>query len=315
MFYLGASWVFIEAVNFFIEKYLWSDIIFNYTVIVVVFGLPGTLLFQWYHSKKIAQKICRQEILLHSINILFAAYFIITTSSGKAIDNTGMIEEQKSIAVLPFQNLGANEDMDFYGDGFADDIIAGLSKIPDFVIISRTSSFQFKSSPKSINEIGSELNVANILEGSYQIFKDKIRINVNLVNSKSGNNLWSETFNGNLNEIFNLQNQIALQIANSLQLKLSESHRKRIEQNRNVNALAYEYYSKGRDLLKQKYISKNTLDESVEALKKALEIDSSFVEAHIGLAEVYVEYLTWGYDEYKKHGPFGKKLSENCQEI
>ena len=189
--------------------------------------------------------------------------------------------------------MGPNSETDFYGDGFADDVITTLSKSSNFIVISRTSSFQFRDTNRSIKVIRQQLKVSTILEGSYRVFEDKIRLNVNLVQTNSEENLWSETFTGSISDIFSLQSQVAQEIAKSLQMELVES----VEQV-NVDALAYEYYRKGADLMRQKYISGNTLDESVEVLQKAIAIDSTFAKAHTTIAEVYLDYLYWGYDEY-----------------
>lgn len=310
VFYMGASWALIESLSFFIDRYSWQDSVFSYAITIIGFGLSGTLIFQWFRGAKQDDKTNKVEIVLQSVNLLVACYFIYGIATApKSIKVNEVVAIENSIAVLPFQNLGSNTDTDFYGDGFADDIITSLSKSSDFMVISRTSSFQYRDTNRSIKQIRNQLKVETILEGSYRVYNDSIRLNVNLVQTESEKNLWSETFTGNVRNIFSLQSQVAMQIAKSLQLELKTS-----KSERKVDVLAYEYYRKGSDLMRQNYISKNTLDESVETLKKAIEIDSTLVEALTTIAEVYIKYLYWGYDEYDNVAPKAREYIQLAQQ-
>lgn len=293
--YLGASWAIIEAISFFIEKYHWSDEVFDYAVIVLGFGLPATLIFKWFQGSENSVKNRKTEWLLYAVIGATATYFLFSVNPSLTIENINaeINAHENSIAVLPFQNLGSNSEADFYGDGFADDIITSLSKISNLMVISRTSSFQYRDTNRSISIIREKLKVATILEGSFRVFEGKIRLNVNLVNSKSEENLWSESFTGEVDDIFSLQSEVANQIAKSLRVEfiLPDKQGK-------VDPLAYEYYHKGKDLLKQKNISLSILDESHDAFEKAIKIDSSFAEAYVAAAETCMRYLYWGYSTY-----------------
>ena len=299
VFYLGSGWVLIEAVNFFVEKFSLNPIFFNYIFIIALCGLPSALAYQWFHSKQTKPGFHRIELLIYGGATSIGIYLIFSLNpirtQNPPTNGSGKV---KSIAVLSFQNLGA-DNQDYYGDGFADDVISVLSRIPEFITISRTSSFQYKNTHKTINQIGDELNVSNVLEGSFRIFNEQIRINVNLVDTQSGKNLWGQSFDGKISEIFELQNKVAMEIAKSLKIELTDSAKTKMRLERKVNSLAYQYYLKGKDLLRQQYISKTTLNESVNVFGKAIELDSTFAEAYLALAETYIGYLYWGYDEYK----------------
>lgn len=293
IYYLGASWAIIEAANFFNERYNGNSQILNVVVIIIGFGLPIVIVFQWFRGEDSEGKLKLKEAISYCVLLIGMSYFIFRAYQNQEVAYEESDVIAKSIAVLPFQKIGETTDNDFYGDGFADDIIANLSKASGFVVISRTSSFQFRDSNRSIEEIRNKLKVENVLEGSYRLLNNKIRLNVNLVSTESGQNLWSETFNGTTDNIFALQAEVAEHIGNSLQMELGA-----LEVKDNVNQLAYEYYLKGNDLMRQRYISKATLDESIEVLNKAIVIDSSFAQAYVSCAEVYIKYLLWGYDEY-----------------
>lgn len=292
-FYLGGSWAVIEALSLFIEKYNGNENIFNNVVVIIGYGLPLTLVIQWFRGINFKKKLCIQEVALSLVLLLAMSYTLYYSRPLEKIEIEQSDVIEKSIAVLPFQNIGSNREADFYGEGFSDDVISNLSKASTFVVISRTSSFQFGDSNRSILEIRNRLKVEYVLEGSFRMVKNQIRLNVSLVNTETEKNLWSETFDGTTENIFALQSDVATRIASSLEMKLGN-----LGQHRKVDPLAYEYYLKGNNLMRQHYISKATLDESIEVLNKAISLDSTFAPAYVAAANVYIKYLFWGADEY-----------------
>lgn len=294
VYYLGGGWAVIEASSFFVEKYGAGSSFVSLMLIILAFGLPLTLIFQWYRGDDLTMKLSRWEGVWY-VALISSMIYVIILQEPLTVDEE--MEESEvlkgSIAVLPFQKVGSGEAEDLYGDGFADDIISRLSKASGFTVISRMSSFQFRDSNRSIRKIRAKLRVENVLEGSYRLLNNQIRLNINLVQTDTEENLWSESFNGSVENIFDLQSKVAEYVANSLQLELGTSLI-----NQKINPLAYEYYLKGNDLMRQRYISKSTLHESVAMLEKAIELDSTFTEAYVAIADVYTKYLYWGYDNY-----------------
>src|SRR5207302_7830185 len=128
---------------------------------------------------------------------------------------------EKSIAVLPFENRSEDKANAYFADGIQDEILTRLSKIADLKIISRTSTQQYKSAPENLPEIAKQLGVANILEGSVQKAGNQVRVNVHLVNVQTGSQLWAETYDRKLSDIFVIESQIAKGIVESLQAKLT----------------------------------------------------------------------------------------------
>lgn len=311
IFYLGGSWAVVEALSFFIEKYDGNPNLFNTIIIIIGYGLPLTLVFQWFRGRDITKKVCVQEIVLSVILLLAMSYTLYYVDSIETVKVEQSDVISKSIAVLPFQNIGSNKEADFYGDGFSDDVISNLSKASDFVVISRTSSFQFRDTNRSILEIRNKLKVEYVLEGNYRMVNNQLRLNVSLVNTETEKNLWSETFDGTTEDIFALQSEVANHIASSLKMELGH-----LDKTRKVDPLAYEYYLKGNNLMRQHYISKTTLDESIEVLNMAIRLDSTFAPAYVSAATVYLKYLYWGYDDYnsiaekvQEHISSAKKLN------
>ena len=205
---------------------------------------------------------------------------------------------EKSIAVLPFQNFSNDSTMDYLGDGFADHIIINLSKIPDFSVIARSSSFRFKKSDKAIREIAQELGVQNILEGSFQTINDDIHINLNLFHGTSGEVLYAASYDGRFSELFQLQDDVAESFTNSLVgsfLKFHEPDRKEEE----ISLQAFKYYQYGQSLLKENYIYRNTILESREQFRLASVEDPNWSAPYVGMAESYFMELHYGYKTFR----------------
>ena len=147
-----------------------------------------------------------------------AAAFVLV--SKKSARSTSIVPE-KSIAVLPFENLSRDPDNAYFADGIQDEILTRLAKIADLKVISRTSTRGYQSNPGNLSEIAKQLGVANILEGSVQKAGNQVRVNVHLVNVQTGSQLWAETYDRKLSDIFVIESEIAKGIVESLQAKLS----------------------------------------------------------------------------------------------
>jgi len=193
----------------------------------------------------------------------------------------------KSIAVLPFENMNRDQESEYFSDGVTEDIITQLSKIGALRVISRTSSMKYKGSDKTIREIGSELSVATILEGSIRREGDRVRITSQLIDAQTDEHLWAETYDRELEDIFEVQSDVARHIAEALQAKLSPSEEARISKRPTENLTAYDYYLKGREFY-LKYRERDN-DNAVELFHRALELDPNYALAYAGLGDAYAQ--------------------------
>src|SRR6266498_2945664 len=153
---------------------------------------------------------------------------------------------EKSIAVLPFENLSHDPDNAYFADGIQEEILARLAKIADLKVISRTSTQHYKSSPDNLPQIAKQLGVANVLEGSVQKSADKVRVNVELIRAATDAHLWADTFDRKLTDVFAVASEIAKTIAETLQAKLTGSEKRAIAAQPTENSEAHEFYLKGR---------------------------------------------------------------------
>jgi TolB-like protein/class 3 adenylate cyclase len=202
--------------------------------------------------------------------------------------------EKASIAVLPFDNMSTDPEQEYFGDGISEDLITDLSKIPDLLVISRLSSFTYKGKSVKTQQIGEELGVRYVLEGSVRKANGDVRINAQLIDAATGHHLWAERYDGNTNDIFALQDKITRKIAASLAVKLTQEDQKRLTQKGTTNMEAYEAYLKGATIA---YSLRNNVDKFVESLpwfEKAIKLDPDYSLAYAALAETYLFGIPFG---------------------
>jgi TolB-like protein/Tfp pilus assembly protein PilF len=193
-------------------------------------------------------------------------------------------EDWKSIAVLPFDNLSPNRDDEYFSDGMTEEIIATLTKIGGLKVISRTSVMRYKDSEKGLREIAKELGVATILEGSARQAEGRVRITAQLIDARADEPLWAETYERELEGIFAIQSDVALQIAGALKAELSPAEKNQIEKKPTENVQAYDLFLMGRHFRNIESPSEN-LKRAVDYYEQAIREDPDFAEAYAGLAE------------------------------
>ena len=181
-----------------------------------------------------------------------------------------------SIAVLPFDNLSESKEDEFFSDGMTEDVIAQLSKIGRLKVISRTSIMGFKGTNRSLREVGKELEVSVILEGSIRRSENRVRIVAQLIDAASDHHIWAETYDREMEDIFEIQSDVAKKIAEALKTKLTQTEQRLIEKKPTVNIAAYELYLKGRENL---FRDKNSVEQAILYFKKAIDLDANFALA------------------------------------
>jgi len=196
-----------------------------------------------------------------------------------------------SIAVLPFADLSAGKDQEYFSDGLAEELLNDLAKIPDLRVAARTSAFQFKGRNEDSRKVGEKLNVANILEGSVRREGKRVRITAQLINTSDGFHLWSASYDREVTDILAVQDEIARSVAASLRVVLKGERRE--PSARGTSAETYDAYLQGKYFLKQE-----TIENWVKAMgyfEQATKLDPSFAPAWAGLADSRVQLAAWGY--------------------
>ncbi len=226
-------------------------------------------------------------------------------------------EEPPSIAVLPFVNMSADPEQEYFCDGLAEELINSLTKIKDTKVVARTSAFAFKGQTIDVREIGRRLNVEKVLEGSVRKSGNKLRITAQLINVADGYHLWSEKFDREMEDIFAIQDEISLAIVDNLKVKLLKKEEEALLKRYTEDPEAYNLYLKGIYFLRM-YTTEG-FQEAIKYFELTLQKDPNYALAYYGLSEVFYAISYWGnvppHEAYPKAKEFAKKAIEMDEEI
>ena len=239
-------------------------------VLAVIFLVAGMLAIWHYHLRPLNQITSVEKMTLS-------------------------LPDKPSIAVLPFDNLSGDSEQDYFSDGITEDLIVDLSKISGLFVIARNSAFIYKNKPVKIAQVGQELGVRYILQGSVRRQDDRIRITAQLVDSTTEGHIWAQRYDRNLKDIFSLQDDVTQKIVAALALKLTENEQKRLVSRYTDNIEAYDLYLRGLE-----YFSRLTKESNIQAqemLNKAIDLDPDFAAAYALLGLAYSQEWTQGWSQ------------------
>jgi TolB-like protein/Tfp pilus assembly protein PilF len=301
--YIVAGWALSQGIAQVFPVFDVSNWVIRLIVVLIVLGLPIAVILAWMFeitpegikrtkAADLANERSRGNTWIYivvvgailSIGLFFLGRY--SASHGKPPEGESAAFSQKSIAVLPFDNLSRDPDNAFFTEGVQDEILTRLAKVADLKVISRTSTQHFKSAPEDLPRIAKQLGVAHVLEGSVQRANDQIRVNVQLINALTDAHLWAETFDRKLTDIFAVESEIAKTIADTLQAKLSGSEQHAIAVRPTENSEAHQLYLKGRFFWNKR--TGNDLKKSIDYFQQAITADPNYALAYAGLADAYV---------------------------
>jgi adenylate cyclase len=193
--------------------------------------------------------------------------------------------EPGALAVLPFHNISPDEETDYFSDGLTEELIARLSLVSEIELISRWASMQYKEAKQDIRAIGKELGARYVVGGSVRRFRDSVRITVQLVDAETNRQLWGNTYKGKLDDIFDIQEQVAKQIVEALKLQLSFSEKVSLTKRQTVNAQAYDLYLRGQEYLYR--LTKRSVEYAIQLFEKAIELDPRYAAAYAACSSAY----------------------------
>src|SRR5438034_4538806 len=228
---------------------------------------------------------------------------------------------EKSIAVLPLENLSPEKENEFFAAGVHDDLLSDLAKIKELKVISRTSVMQYKSSTtRNLKEIAQQLSVNNVVEGSVRRSGDRVRVSVQLIDARNDTHLWAEHYDRDVADVFTVQTEIAQQIANQLKANLSPAEKAAIAERPTSDLVAYAYYAKAREINIygnwEGAENEKAANQKVELLEKAVQHDLNFALAYCELAKTQVDFGKAVDDtEYPKHLELAKKAAETALRV
>jgi TolB-like protein/tetratricopeptide (TPR) repeat protein len=322
--YVVLSWMMLQVTDVVVPILALPDWVARLVLFLLVIGFPFALFFAWVYeltpeglkrerdvdrSQSITGQTGRKlDRVIIGVLVIAVALLLLERFTGAASDDTVTPPPQaaaseslhtgpdasqqeapgndKSVAVLPFVNMSDDEQNEYFSDGISEELLNVLVRIEGLRVPSRTSSFTFKDSALKVSEIGRELGVDNVLEGSVRKAGNRIRVTAQLIDVDTDTHLWSETYTRELDDIFAVQDEIAHAIVNALKVTLSGREEQALDQRPTDNVEAYNQYLYGRHWWNQRIPGR--MGEAIEPLRKAVELDPEFVQAWAALADVYL---------------------------
>jgi TolB-like protein/Tfp pilus assembly protein PilF len=292
--YLGAALPAIGIANLLESRYAIPPVWFDRFLVLLAVGLLFTGTVAWFHGGHGAQRLRSRELAVYAVLLLAGITGVFVVPSSRVPSRPSRSTADKSIAVLPFKNFSEGKDDEYFSNGIMEDILTNLSRIGDLRVISRTTMMRYRESTKSLQEIGRELNVGAVLEGSVRRAGERVRIVGQLIDAKTDEHLWAETYDRDLRDIFEIQSDVARRIAQALEAVLSPREHDRLGKVPTSNIEAYALYLRGRE-----HYNRYTREENESAIAlflEALSLDSLYAPAYAGLGDAYSQRVQrYGY--------------------
>jgi len=322
--YIVAGWALSQGIAQVFPVFDVPNWVIRSIVVLIIIGLPIALVLAWMFEIT-PQGIKRTEtadampgtarqkkhtwiyVVVIGALLSIGLFFLGRYTAENKMENGrpgGPSVPEKSIAVLPFDNLSRDPDNAYFAEGVQEEILTRLARVADLKVISRTSTQRFNSAPSDLRDIAKQLGVRHILEGSVQKANDQVRVNVQLINTATDAHLWADTYDRKLTDIFAVESEIAKSIADTLRAKLNSSAEHVLASRPTENPEAHELYLKGRYFWNRR--TGANLQKAVDYFERAIEKDPKYALAYSGLADchvllpVYPELGTYPRDEMPK---------------
>ena len=291
--YLAVAFVGFQAANLLIPDTNlpgWTD---RLLLAVLIVGFPVAVVVAW--AFEMSPQGVRQTEPAGDGDVSVEHGRSVATVPGNDPETLFRALPEKSVAVLPFVDMSPNRDQEYFGEGLAEEVLNALTQLEDLEVASRTSAFAYQGRDVDVREIGRELGVATVVEGSVRKAGERLRVTAQLVEADSGYHLWSETFDRELEDVFAIQDEITASIVEALHVELFGDEADRLTRVGTDDAQAYDLYLEGRHYWQRRY--KVGLETALEYFEAALEKDPEFALAHAGRAEVYWVFGAYGLGE------------------
>jgi adenylate cyclase len=308
--YAAATFAIIDLLSNIIEPLRLPEWTLPFVIVLLCIGFIIAVILSWIFDRQPGEGLVKTKpvnqaepdhLLKASNGWKIASYVSFVVILGLLVlniipDSSQSTNESiidKSIAVLPFEDMSVNQDQEYFCDGIAEEIINSLTQLDSLKVIARTSTFAFKNRQEDIREIGKILGVGTVLEGSVQKAGNRLRITAQLINVEDGSHLWSERFDREMEDIFIIQDEISEAIVDKLSIKLLGKRGEIAGQRQTGNPEAYNLYLKGRFFWHRRTVE--DMLKSVQNFEQAVALDTTYALAYAGLADAYFIMTWWEY--------------------
>ncbi len=292
--FIGGGWLLLEFVHWIlVDHYHFPEESIDITFITILGALLCTLIWRWFTGGESPRKIKFERVLMPLVIVVTLALDInlLLHLKGPESETIPISKWKNSIAVLPFVDMSPQKDQEWFCDGITDEIIGQLSNIDGLKVPARTSVFFFKGKEQDIRDIGKKLGVATVLEGSIQKVGSRLRARVQLINIADGFHLWSAVFDSDMKDVFAIQDEISLAVADKLRITLLAGEKAKLSKRRTESIEAYELYLRA---LQEGVWINESIENSIAYLRRSIQLDPGYAPSHAALAEKYCSSATWG---------------------
>jgi len=329
--YLVVAWVLLQVFTVLLPILSAPDWILKGLTLLLAIGLPIWIIVSWIYDltpqgiEKTSDE-SKNDLIRHATNKRLNAFIIASLSVAVLVMGlklsgvfSSSTNNNYAIAVLPFVNMSEDKEQEYFSDGISEDIINMLAQVPNLKVMGRTSSFAFKGKNMDLKVIGEQLKVSHILEGSVRKSGNKLRITAQLVNMEDGSQLFSEEFDRELEDIFDIQDEISEDILESIKIKLLGEKKEIILKNYTENVEAYQLFLNGRYHYNK--LTPNDFQKAIEYYEQAIKLDSTYAIAYAEMANCYFDgaYFNWlpreeSINKAIEYSEKSVKIDDNCSE-
>ena len=314
--FIGGGFLVLEFVHWIlIDHYHFPETTLDITFITLLCALICTLAWQWFRGIRRPRRF-KPEFILIPLFILVTVFFDARLFRQMGKPGTEAVSETRwknSIAVLPFVNMSADEEQEYFCDGLTEEMINRLSNIRELKVPARTSVFSFKGEKIDIHDVGQKLKVDKVLEGSVRKAGNQLRITAQLINVADGYHIWSEKWDCEMDDVFSVQDEISLAVVNKLKLQLLGDEKDKVEKQHTKDLDAYNLYLKGAYFMNR--LSEESIKKGMDFFQQAIDRDPTYALAYAELARAYTNLGIWRFMFPKDAFPKAKALAKKALEI
>jgi len=296
--YLLTGWGLVEFLDWMVARYGWPEAWVDSSLAAMAVQSPLVAYLAWHHGRRGPDLWNRRQRLAIVFSLLagIATGLFVLHHAPATTLRSGAFEEPAAadtVAVLPFEDLSQSQEAAYLADGFSTEISTALSRLAGLRVVSRSATFQFRNQHEDVRKIAAQLGVANVLEGSIRLEGNRIRVNVQLSSATDGFEVWSDSYDRQLADVFAIQDEISVAVVNAMKLHLPPGVIVSVAENHSRDLQAYDHYLRGRYFWNER--SLEGLQKAEEQFLAAVSIDGGYAAAYAGLSDVYVSLYDYGF--------------------